>query len=760
MKSNKLKILISFIAIFVLGVGILFYYASSKLRPEEIKKMAIIQTQKVFPNSEVELENVDIDVGFNFKINLEKFKITAIKDGAKTPMLFVNQLVVKVPLWAILTSSGVIEIKLDTPELNYSEFSEGNNWTYAMGEKGQEPKKSEEGKDAKNGQTNEAVDIFGKSKLNLSLSDVAIKYSLRDNSNGKVSVSKFLVKGLNFESSSAFELKSNAKFVMKDGGVFAFDTLAIGQFNISDLIKNGSVTSNVNIKLSNVTKSGLDLKIPDIVTDIELLLKKEGELSGKTSTTFDGTNKISSQFKVGKDIELSNIFVDITLKEFSGLVGTESGIDLSKAKLQSKGNLKYTSDKKIIPNLNFSISPGIVINIDGISSSTTFAGEFKDSFFSGKSRTDLLEGSIVSVLASELNVNGPIDLKKLKPIDIRVTATGLKIPEKLIRSKLWEKKTPIEATEVKGEDANAKTTAAVKEDPSLPPASVNIEWNNINVGGEDFSGKGRIVTGQKTIAVDNLNFKFSKGSGKLSQTMQLSKVSSSSNFNFEITNLNLESFKSFLPPFVENFSGNFSGKVAGSATMFSDPKKLPSYDVTIITSATKGEIKKLNIGEYINPLLSNVPVVKDQMKDRQIKVDGNFESLNLKGRFTNDQYALNTFEFIGLDKKVQLNGQGDIYPIAGKNSSTVEVNFIDNTGKISEVLQKNTGTKILPMKLVGSGFALKPDYSFTINKLAKGAIKTKGEEKLKEVVEKNIDKIVPEKAKEKVKGLLKGLFKK
>ena len=39
-------------------------------------------------------------------------------------------------------------------------------------------------------------------------------------------------------------------------------------------------------------------------------------------------------------------------------------------------------------------------------------------------------------------------------------------------------------------------------------------------------------------------------------------------------------------------------------------------------------------------------------------------------------------------------------------------------------------------------------------------MKTKGEEKLKEVVQKNIDKIVPDNAKEKVKGLLNGLFKK
>jgi hypothetical protein len=148
------------------------------------------------------------------------------------------------------------------------------------------------------------------------------------------------------------------------------------------------------------------------------------------------------------------------------------------------------------------------------------------------------------------------------------------------------------------------------------------------------------------------------------------------------------------------------------------------------------------------------------VKDKQLKLDGNFETLNLKGRFTNAEYQLASFDFIGIDKKVQITGSGNIFPIAGKENSRMEVNFIDNTGKISDVLQKNVGTKVLPIKLSGPGFGLKPDYGYTVQKLAKGAMKTKGEEKLKEVVQKNIDKIVPENAKEKVKGILNGLFKK
>jgi hypothetical protein len=187
---------------------------------------------------------------------------------------------------------------------------------------------------------------------------------------------------------------------------------------------------------------------------------------------------------------------------------------------------------------------------------------------------------------------------------------------------------------------------------------------------------------------------------------------------------------------------------------------MPSFEVTVVADASKGEVKKLNLSDYINPMLANIPGVKDQVKDKQVKLDGNFETLSVKGHFTNSAYTLTSFDFVGLDKKVQVTGSGEIYPVASSKLSSLDVNVADNTGKISEVLLKNTGSKILPMRVSGPGFEMKPDYNYTVTKLAKGALKTKGEEKIKEVVQKNIDKIVPEAAKEKVKGILNGLFKK
>ncbi|MBC7541016.1 MAG: hypothetical protein H7281_19510, partial [Bacteriovorax sp.] len=639
MKSKKIKILGIVLSVFVVLVGGLFYFASTKLRPEEIKKITIEQTKKIFPKSEVTLQNVQIGWGLNFNINLEKLSIKALKDNQQYEMMSVDQLVVKVPLWAILTGSGVIEVKLDAPLMNYHEFTEGNNWTYAMGEKTPEEKKAEEEKEKKEGaKANSALGIFGKSKINVKLSDVAVNYSLRDSSKGEIKVSRFLIKGLNFESSTAFEVASSAKFVMKDRSSVAFDTIAIGEFNIADLMKNGSVSSVVIIKVNNISKTGLEWKFPEITTNIDLLLKKDGELSGKLTTTFESQNKISANFKMTKEIELNDINVEIILKDVAAIMGLDKSIDMSKAKLSAKGNVVYGADKKINANLNFAIAPGIVYAKEGIVASTTVSGDFKGSEISVKVKTEALDGQINTFITGQFDPNEKFDMAKLKPFDIRVIAAGMKIPEKVIRAKLWDKKSD-EA--IATEEANKKAAAAAiakgeptKSSMGLPPSSVNVEWSNINIGGEDFAGRGKIVTSINSIAIDNMNFKFSKGTGKLSQTMIIGKSSSESKFNLEMANLNLSSFKAFLPPVVENFTGTFTGKVNGAATMFKNGKPA-FYDVNVVADAKKGEIKKLNISDYINPLLANIPVVKDKMKDKQLKIDGNFETLTMKGRFTN-----------------------------------------------------------------------------------------------------------------------------
>lgn len=761
MKSNKFKIIGIISAIFVIFIAGVVYYASTKLNPEEIRKIAITQTEKVFPKAKATLETINITWGLNFKIELHKFAInTTSPEGSPVEMLAVDDLVVKVPLWAIITNGGVIEIQLDKPLMNYAEFPVGNNWTYAMGDKKDE---KEDGKtpEEKAAAQDKAIGIFGKSKINVKLSDVGVKYSLRDNSKGQITVSRFLVKGLNFESSTAFEIASDAKFVMADKSQVSFSTIAIGEINIADLVKNGSVSSLIIVKVNNIAKTGLEWKFPEITTNINFLLTKDGEISGKVLTSFESQNKIGADFKMNKQIEISNINIDIILKDVGLIMGLDRAIDLSKAKLSAKGGLVYTEDKKIDADLSFSIAPGIGYSKDGLVATTSIEGSFKQKDVAVRVKTDVLSGQVETIVNGEYDPNQKFDMKALKPFDIKVTATRLKIPEKLIQEKLWAKKDPAEVAraEAQAEEARAKAAAEGKPAPGLPAANVNVSWSNISVGGEDFQGRGKIIVSSHAIAVDDMNFKFSKGSGKLTQTMRLGPKSNDVTFDLGIKDLNLSSFKPFLPPFVENFTGTFSGKVNGNATLFT-ANKPPRYDVNVSLDARNGEIKKLNIGEFINPLLASIPMIKDQVGDKQVKLDGNFETLKMSGRFTDTAYTLGSFNFIGLNKKVEITGSGTIYPVVGApNNSSMDVYFTEN-GKIGDLLQKNVGVRVLPVRLSGPNFGMKPEIQYTLSRIAKGAAKTKGVEAAQKIIDKNIDKIVPEKAREQVKGLLDGFFKK
>lgn len=757
----KIKIIGVLVSVFLLFMGGIVYYASTKLNPEEIRKVAITQVEKVFPKAKVSLGDISIKWGLNFKIQLHKFGINTIdSNGGSIEMMSVDDFVIKVPLWAVITNRGVIEIQLDKPLLSYVEFPIGNNWTFAMDEKKDE-KKEEKVAEGKEETQEKVIGIFGKSKINLKLSNVMVKYHRRDNSKGEINISRFLVKGLNFESSTAFEIASDAKFIIADNSEVSFSTIAIGEINIADLIKNGSVSSLVIIKVNNILKTGLDWKFPEITTNVNLLLKKDGEISGKIQTSFESQNKIAADFKISKQVEVSNINIEIILKDIGLIMGVNQEIDLSKAKLTARGGLIYTEDKKIDADVSFSAAPGIGYSKDGIVATASIDGSFKQSDLAVRVKTDTLNGVVDTVINGEYDPNHKFDIKTLKPFDIKVTATRLKIPEKFIQKKLWEKSESPELEKVESKSSGVGTFEKEKPVPipHFPAANINLAWSNINVGGEDFQGRGKIVVSSQAIAIDNMTFKFSKGTGKLTQTIKLGLKSNESAFDLGISDLNLSSFKSFLPPFVENFSGIFSGNINGNVTLYKSNKP-PLYDVNVAVDAKNGEIKKLNISEYITPLLAKIPLAKDHLQDKQLKVDGNFETLNMKGRFTETTYTLSSFNFIGLSKQIEVTGEGIIYPspLSSKNS-TMDINFTENA-KIGEILQKNIGTKVLPIRLSGPGYAMKPDMQYTLSKIAKGAAKTKGVEAAQKIIEKNIDKIVPEKAREKVKGLLNGLFKK
>ncbi len=770
MSNKKLKILGLVFVLFVILLGGAIYYASTKLTPEEIKKIAITETEKVFPGAVVKLDDIKVSMGLNFKILLANYQI-ALKDKPESnELLKVGELQVKIPFWAILTGGGIVEIKLDSPQIKYQEMDETNNWSKALGSKSEEEKKEDAAKEENNKDAEKVnVGFLAKSKVNIRLTNIAINYQLKSNSKGNVAVSKLVINGLNVESPTAFELASNVSTINESNQETSFDLLVIGQIHLDEYLKSGNIPLDSVIKINQFSKEGMNFKVPEITTNLNVVMKKAGMIEGKFETSFESQNKISASFFLDKKIQLKDLLVDINMKDIHTILGLDNSIDMNKAHFSAKGNVEIGADKKIQAALSFDLNPGIVTSKEGVTIVTTANGEYKESAYSAKIQNKVLDGTANISVNGKLDLSEKFDLKTMPTIDVKVYANGIKLTEKFIQNKLWGDK---KIEEAKQEEAKAKEIENAKNiseggnvnvgkdvpPPTLPSTVVQIDWSAINVGGQDFSGKGKIAINQNSVAIDNLGFKFGKGTGKLSQVATLNKNSNDSKFNFEIANLNLESFKAFLPPFVENFRGDFTGKVHGTASM-SKKGLPPQYDVNADLSVKKGEIKKLNITDYVNPVLTGLPVVKEFYKgDKELKINGDFETLTLTGKFDHKNYAISKFSFIGIGNKVEINGSGNISPISTGNS-LMEVNFTDNSEKIGPVLQKNTGSKILPLRLSGLGFSLKPEVSYTVSKLAKGAFKAK-EEKVKEVIKDKLNDVLKsDDAKKKVNNLLKGLFK-
>lgn len=759
MKSNKkLKIIGIALAVFILVFAGIMSYASSKLKPEEIKKIAIAQTEKIFPNAKADLESVNIKWGFNFKIELKKFLLqTKNEAGEPVELAYVDSLDLKVPLWAIITDGGVIEVQLDKPIVNYQEFSTNNNWTYALGNKDNDKldevtKKVEEDKH----NPNPAIGLLAKSKINVRISDVLIKYFLKDKSNGQVTVSKFLVKGLNLKEATAFEIQTDAKFNMANQSVVTVSALAIGELNIAELVNKGEVSSLVIVKLNNIKKSDLKINFPEIVTNLNLLIKKTGEISGNLETTFEAHNKIAASFLVNKTIDLKNINVDISLKDVAQILGLNNGVDFSKSKLQASGALSLNETKNINADLNFSITPGIGLNVDGIDTLTSVQGSYKKTDINVKTKTSVFKGFVDTNIDGKFDLGEKFDLAKLDPFYVKIVAQKMNIPEKFIQQKLWAKndgKAADQKEEIKKGEGKPSGGLA------LPPVHVDLNWSDILVAGENFQGKGKVTLNSKSLTVNDLKFNFSKGTGLLTQTMIFGEKSNHSVFNFDIKNLNLDSFKGFLPPFVENFKGIFSGKIAGNATLYKTADKAPSFDVNANLEAVNGEIKKLDLKSFILPLIQGLPILSQYAENKDLDVDGKFDAFLLKANFKTDAYSLNSVKFIGKNKKVEIIGNGTLHPKPGSSNSVMDVTYIDN-GKIGDKVKQSIGARDLPVRVSGPGFSLKPDVGYTLGKIAKSAAETKGKEALNKVINKNLDKIIPESAKEQVKGILDGFLKK
>ena len=764
MGNKKLKIILGAMASVTLITFIaLFFVVKSKVNSEEIRKVAIEEIQKVFPNAKVQLGKLELGIGTSVSLTADQFAISQFFNKKEHDLLKVKDLKVRIPILSILTGGGAIDVIMDSPHINYLEMKDNNIWAVAMKEKKGKKKKgktsprpveNKKGAESPGAEVLVVPAFIANSTVNLKLTDILVKYRLASSQRGEVRISKFLVKQLGLESPAAYEIASKMDLNLDKTEKASFETLIIGGFNLKNFLEKGQVSSKVHIKLSDFNFTKMPFIVPDITSDINLDIFKTGAVNGKVKTEFKDSSLNLDFTLSGSRIEIKNIKTALLFSDIVGILNDKTmPVSGNKTKIFLSGGLKI-NDGKLFPALNFDVNPGISIKANDQVMIATAKGNYSGKNISLSSNIKAFGGDIVAKLKTVFDLNSKQTAlhKRIPSYNVNVDLIGLNLPKEFLQKTIYgggKKAEPKknDAPAATG-SAPAKAAAASAVIPLLPKGKINVSLKNINIGGEKFNGDTYIATTATKVKTPRLNFTLGNGKGSFNQETTLSKSKVATKFGLKLTALNLASFNSLLPPGVSEVKGICNGTVSGNVST----GKVLTYRVPVKLDCKDGELKGVDIKDYIQGIYAmakKIPKVGDKIDpNKSVDIDGNFETLNLKGNFAHNDYNLEKFYFVGLKKKIDLKAHGHIYP-TGKEGRV----FVDLKDQIaiSKNLKKHAGTDTLPLLLKGPGFTLKPDYGFTTKKLAKSAVK-----KHKKKVIKKVEK----KAKDKVKELLKGKGKK
>lgn len=767
--SKATKILLSLVLFFVVVVGGLFFYASTKINPEEIRKMAISGIEKALPGTNVQLAKIDYSLGFNVKI--EFFDLAIQLKENNSDFVKVKDFHLKVPIWAILTNGGTVDLVVAQPLLNYEQYSDKDNTlTKAFGPKQEngEPVKTEDANKTENSGDIKLPGFISKSKINVKVTDTKIQYRLLDKSHGSVVVNRLLLKNLNLETSTAFEVESSIEADLKDKKHFSTHALVIGQINLKEYIDHKKIDTQVMVDVSKISMTGLNYKIPEIKSKIKILMNSAGTINLDLESNIGSLANASLKTEMkDKKIDLKSFKFDLFLKELSSFLDKETSeklatIDFNGATFSIDGDLALDDGKITQSNINFGLNQEITIKgAEGLSIQSLFKGKYQNENLTANLNNKVLNGNVGVEVKGKINpLLKDFSPDKLGPIYVDVLASGIKFTPEMIRKNLYSNKP--KASETSGADSGSTTTKIVHPPRvlrKLPHVILDAKWKQVTIGRDDFNGNAKIIVLGQSIASEAMNFQFSKGKGNISfSNKQNANLLAETKFSFNLVGLNLNSLQPFLPPMLENIKGDFSGDVKGTLNENKDYSN--SYNVAFSLNATNGMIAGLNLTEHIAGVVSKVDLLKDKLGKKDFKVTDEFEKLIVKGEATDKFLDLSTFDFVGVKNSTSVVGKGNIGMPLSKRDSLLEIVYQDRTGQISSLMTKNIGTDKLPLKLVGKEFALSPDYGYTLSAIAKGALKTKGQEIVKKEAEKVLDKVLKnDDVKEKAGKLLKGLFK-
>lgn len=749
--SKTFKVLISLFLIISVLIGASLYFISSKINPSTIKKVAIQAIEENLNNVKADIQMVDYKLGTSLKVEVKKLQITNKLDRSK--LLELESVEVKVPILAILTSGGTIDIVTNKPKLYLIKKGENINWTQAV-QKKESPKKIQPTLQKKSESSDiEIPEFVNKSKLNLKVLDAEFLLNLGKNQKSKITLNKIILKNLNFVKTTAFEISSLINYQLDKNSFFKTNIQAIGEIDLNKLIKNKSIETSTQLKIQNTSIDGMSISLPLFKGNIKTKGSTEKlmlDFSGELESVLELKMNIGYQ-KSSVNVTELDISIDPkkTISSFTpDLINSLKLVDFNDTRFKLRGDIALNlSPLKINPQLSFTTTKKIEASyVPQATILTGISGKVVGKEIVVKADSETLSGIVQTKIKTEFDpLNIPSEVTKFSPISIDLGINGLKISKSMIQNNLWKN------TKSASPEQSSKTSISEDADPGnivqFPPVDVSITGDKIYIADQMIKTNGTVTVRNNTIKANDLIFQYGKGKLKKSFETKIKTTKNiKTNFDLKFDNVEVSAFNAFFPPYLNDLKGKFIGKVNGNVLLANKVE----YSISSKLQGRNGELKNLNIAAIINPILNDVSLLKGKLPKKQ-NISNKFDKLYSDINLDNRAIKVNRLEVNGHKKTFELITFGKV-SMSENNSILTGTIYLQQNAK---QLKKITGQSKIPFRLKGKGFAIyNPDLKYTTTELTKFTqklLKKKAKSQLRKEKKKIQSKIKKEKKKIKKK---------
>ncbi len=502
--------------------------------------------------------------------------------------------------------------------------------------------------------------------------------------------------------------------------------------DLSLVAAGGAFKKTANMPLS------FDLKILGSETDLQV--KNMKIVAHKL--VLNGSGVLTLKPKMATKFQIQSS--DLSLASFEEMVPMLKAYAL-KGSAATKINIEGPTDKLQIQG-SLNISKGSVSYPDMLQAPLTFSvktGFTEDSFSligfkaNGPETDMLLNGTVKKFAAPRFNFklsSKLINLDKLLKKNSGKTASMNSGAEALV-ARLGNAIVP--TAEAK------KGGAASDKNPMLEMAKNPVV---ANASGSFVASIGKLVSSGAPITDINATVKLDK--------MQLTipsanlktfggKVNASASANLKSVGLNYttkgkvsgisakEALTTYFPTYGNTLTGTLGANWNLSGKSFPEAVRLPSIKGTADVRASEGSFKTADVQDSIVKIMQKVPILK---KNKAPKLDEGFKTLYAKLSFNNGTITANPLQILQRGRGFDLRGRSVIDP--NLNQDTYIDVFDPNRLLPPEISDGKTAA--LQMHIKGSLMDPKTDYGYTISRVGKKVIKSRG----KDLVKKSLGKFL------------------